>query len=135
MGDGNTKAPSGRRGRVSLRARSEAFSACLWPCVQVLLFGSPPVVGVGLGVRGGYVTYVSPAVRQDYETLLHPTGLLLKIVLHCEHTHTRSLSLSYLTRTHTRIHTHPLRVFHDCLCIRRCRVSTPLMGYSVVFLR
>jgi hypothetical protein len=29
------------------------------------------------------VTYVSPAVRQDYETLLHPTGLLLKIVLHC----------------------------------------------------
>lgn len=106
MDDRATKAWSRLKRAAFLRNRSNAYSLCPVPCVQVLLFGSPPVVG-GLGVRGGYVTYVSPAVRQDYETLLHPTGLLLKIVLHCEHTcpHTHTLSLS-LTRTHTAVASH-----------------------------
>lgn len=59
-----------------------------WWVRQVLLFGREGQHEgfSGRGASGaGQLTYVSPPVKQDYETLLHPSGLLLKITLHCQY--------------------------------------------------
>ena len=54
--------------------------------VQLLFFGEGSDLEKGNVMpppaKGGYITYVTPSVRQDYETPLHPTGLLLKLTLH-----------------------------------------------------
>ncbi|CAM9649104.1 unnamed protein product [Choristocarpus tenellus] len=47
------------------------------------LQGGDKLIGnQGSGDHGGSITYVSPPLRQDFETLLWPSGLLLRIVIH-----------------------------------------------------
>lgn len=49
----------------------------LMPWDQDLQYLLPP------SSNASTVTYVSPPVKQDYETPLHPTGLLLTLSIHC----------------------------------------------------